>query len=294
MVLRAVGDLPAEEVTDDQRGRAQQHLIELAAEHDAKRLRILARRLFEVLAPEEADRREGDALAREERRARERCRFAMRDNGDGTHSGWFKLPTLHAQMLGKAVHAFAAPRRTNPDAWLDEHGRRIPYPRQLGSALCDLIEHLPVDKLPKSGGTAATVVVTMPLDHLQQGLGAGVLDTGGQISPGQVRRLACNAGLVPAVLGPRSEPLDLGRKVRLHTGPQRTAMGIRDKGCTTVGCDRPPAWCEAHHETAWAHGGGTSVEHGRLPCPHHHHLAHDDHHDLRHLPDGKVRFNRRT
>jgi len=294
VVLRAVGDLPAGEVTDDQRVRAQEHLVGLAAEHDAKQLRILARRLFEVLAPDEADRREGQALAREERRARERCRFAMRDNGDGTHSGWFKLPSLHAEMLGKAVHAFAAPRRTNPDAWLDDDGRRVPYSRQLGSAFCDLIERLPGDKLPTSGGTAAPVVVTLDLDHLRNGLGAGVLDTGGRISPGQVRRLACNAGLVPAVLGSRSEPLDLGRKVRPHTGPQRTAMGIRDKGCTAVGCDRPPAWCEAHHETAWADGGGTSVEHGRLLCPYHHHRAHDDHYDMRHLPDGTVRFTRRT
>lgn len=294
VVLRAVEDLPAEEVTDADRIRAQAHPIELASEHDAKQLQVLARRLFEVLSPDEADQREAEALEREERRARERCRFAMRDNGDGTHSGWFKLPTLQAQMLGKAVQAFAAPRRTNPDAWLDADGKRIPYARLLGLAFADLVEHLPVDKLPQAGGTAATVVATMDLDKLRQGIGSGILDTGGRISPGEVRRLACNAGLVPAVLGSRSEPLDLGRKVRLHTGPQRIAMRIRDGGCTALGCDRPPAWTEAHHERAWADGGGTSVEAGRLLCPHHHHRAHDERYEMRHLPEGKVRFHRRT
>ena len=62
VILRAVEDLPAGEVTDEQRILAQEHLIGLAAVHDAKRLRVLAKRLFEVLAPDEADKREGEAL----------------------------------------------------------------------------------------------------------------------------------------------------------------------------------------------------------------------------------------
>jgi hypothetical protein len=204
VILRAVEDLPAEEVTDDQRHQAQEHLIALAAEHDAKALRILARRLFEVLAPEDADKREADALAREERRAREACRFATRDNHDGTSSGWFKLPTATADMLSKAVQAFAAPRRTNPDAWVDADGRRRPYAALLGLALADLVEHLPTDKLPQAGGVAASVVVTLDLDTLLSGLGVASLDTGTTITAGEARRMACNAGLIPAVLGSRS------------------------------------------------------------------------------------------
>jgi hypothetical protein len=294
VIIRAVEDLPAGEVTGEQRVAAQQHLIGLAGVHDAKALRVLAKRLFEVLAPEEADRREGEALEREERRARERCRFAMRDNGDGTTSGWFKLPTVQADMLGKAVQAFAAPRRAEAGSWVDGEGRRVPYPVLLGRAFADLVEHLPVDRLPRAGGTGATVAITMELEKLKAGLGAGMLDTGTPVSAGQVRRLACTAGLVPAVLGTTSVPLDLGRRTRLHTETQRVAMAIRDKGCTTEGCDRPPAWCEAHHDIWWSHGGGTSVEHGRLLCPRHHHLAHDARYDTRRLPNGKIRFNKRT
>jgi hypothetical protein len=72
-------------------------------------------------------------------------------------------------------------------------------------------------------------------------------------------------------------------------------MMIRDGGCTTEGCDRPAAWCHAHHdEVGWAEGGGTSVEHGRLLCPFHHGKAHDPLYDMTRLPDGKVRFHRRT
>ena len=294
VIIRAIEDLPADEVSEEDRVVAQKHLIARAADHDAKQLRILARRLFEVLAPDEAERREGEALEREERRAQQRCRFSMRDNGDGTTSGWFKLPTLQAEMLGKAVQAFAAPRRTDPQGWVDDQGRRLPYPALLGQAFAELVEHLPADKLPRSGGMAATVIVTMSLESLRSGLGAATLDTGGRISAGEYRRLACNATIIPAVLGTRSVPLDLGDKARLFSELQRTAMAVRDKGCTADGCDRPPAWCEAHHDEAWADGGKTDLARGRLLCPRHHHHAHDPRYAMTHLGNGKVRFHKRT
>jgi hypothetical protein len=294
VILRALEDLPADEVTSADRERAQRHLIGLAADHDAKQLRVLASRLFEVLAPEEADKREGEALERQERRARERCRFAVRDNGDGTASGWFTLPCLQADMLTKAVQAFAAPRRTEPTAWRDEDGKKRPYANLLGLGFAELVEHLPVDKLPQAGGAAATIVVTMTLDALKSGLGAAALDTGTPISASEARRLACTAGLVPAVLGTGSVPLDLGRAARLHTAHQRAAMALRDKGCSTEGCDRPPSWTEAHHDIAWTDGGDTSLRNGRLLCPRHHRLAHDTGYDMRRLPNGQVRFHKRT
>lgn len=294
VILRAIQDLPVDEVTEEQRVLAQRHLVTLAAEHDAKRLRILARRIFEVLAPDEADRREGEALEREERRAREAARFAMRDNGDGTTSGWFKLPTLQAEMLGKAVQAFAAPRRTNPAAWLDAEGRKLPYAVLLGRAFAELVEHLPTDALPQAGGVAATIVITTELEKLRTALGAASLDTGGRLSASEARRLACNSGLIPAVLGSKSVPLDLGRTSRLHSQPQRTALTVRDGGCTAVGCDRPAAWCEVHHEVPWSEGGGTSVDGARMLCPHHHHLAHDSRYDMSRMSNGNVRFHKRT
>ncbi len=94
----------------------------------------------------------------------------------------------------------------------------------LGQAFAELVEHLPVDKLPQAGGVAAIVAITMELDKLKTGLGAGTLDTGTPMSAGQIRRLSCNAGLVPAVLGGRSVPLDLGRK----TAPAHRGDADRD------------------------------------------------------------------
>jgi hypothetical protein len=163
----------------------------------------------------------------------------------------------------------------------------------MGQAFLDYIEA--PRKVPKTGGVAATVVVTMELETLLGGLKAASLDTGGRISAGQARRLACRAGIIPVVLGGPSMPLDVGRRRRLHSEYQRIAMGVRDKGCTAAGCDLPPGMTEAHHdEVSWGHGGGTSVEKGRLLCAPHHRKIHDPR--FRHSVDanGKVRFTRRT
>ena len=75
------------------------------------------------------------------------------------------------------------------------------------------------------------------------GLKAAQLCDGTRITAGEARRLACQAGIVPIVLGGASEPLDVGRQRRFHTKAMRVAMGVRDGGCTTVGCDRPPSMC---------------------------------------------------
>lgn len=142
---------------------------------------------------------------------------------------------------------------------------------------------------------AATVVVTMELETLLGGLKAASLDTGGRVSAGEARRLACHAGIIPVVLGGPSVPLDVGRKRRFHTEAQRIAMGVRDGGCTAAGCDAPPAMTEAHHDdVSWGEGGGTSVAKGRLLCPSHHRRVHDP--AFQHSLDkhGKVRFTRRT
>jgi hypothetical protein len=131
--------------------------------------------------------------------------------------GGSRSPAAQAAILSKAVQAHAAPRRTSPDAWTDAWGNKIPYPVRLGHAFCDLIEHLPVDRLPQAGGLAATIVVTMDLDTLVTGVASAVLDTGEPVSPGQARRMACAAGIIPTVLGDDSVPVDLGRTVRLFT-----------------------------------------------------------------------------
>ena len=101
---------------------------------------------------------------------------------------------------------------------------------------------MPTEHLhPKS---AATVVVTIEHTVLQGALKEAHLDTGTTITAGEARRLACSAGLIPAVLDGRSVALDLGRESRLFSEAQRLATGLRHDTCTADGCQRPYAWCE--------------------------------------------------
>ena len=285
-------------VSTEQRHAAETHLVALAEHHDAKALRILGGRIFEVIAPDLAETFEGRALEAEEAQALRRTTFTMFEDDEGTCHGRFRIPTRHGQMLQKMILAISSPGRAAHDsASASGIDPDLPTPVRHGIALIQLIETYPAEKLPRTGGCSATVVVTMTLDQLLAGLdhaGVCTLDTGGRLSAGEARRLACTAGIIPVVLGGRSQVLDVGRKRRLHTEAMRVAMSVRDRGCTADGCETPPGLCHAHHEVPWSHGGPTNAQTGRLLCPHHHRRIHDPHYETRHLPTGKVSFHRRT
>jgi hypothetical protein len=300
VITDAVDDLP-DTVADWVPAAARQFLLGKAGEHDARNLRVLGRRLLEAVDPVAADAEEARRLEAEEEEAEAAASFTITDDGNGLSHGRFTVASRHGAMLLKDLKARVARERSTGasaggSAGVGEEQPRAMLTRhRLGRAFTDYIEARSASPAPRSGGVAATVVVTMDLETLLGGIKAASLDTGGRISAGQARRLACSAGIIPVVLGGPSVPLDVGRKRRFHTEAQRIAMGIRDGGCTAVGCDAPPGMTEAHHdEVSWAHGGGTSVEKGRLLCPAHHRRIHDP--AFQHSLDkhGKVRFTRRT
>jgi hypothetical protein len=138
------------------------------------------------------------------------------------------------------------------------------------------------------------VIVTMTLDQLRAGLAtAGVISSEDErITAGEARRLACTAGIVPAVLGGKSEVLDLGRSQRLFSPAQRRALRLRDRRCRAQGCTIPATWCEAHHLRPWALGGATDLDDGVLLCSFHHHRAHDPTYELVRRSDGELAFHR--
>lgn len=296
VIADAVDDLP-DTVEDWVPADATRFLLDKAREHDAKDLRVLGRRLLEAVDPAAADSEEARRLEAEEADALAAASFSMVDDGHGTCHGRFTVPSLHGAMLAKDLKARVAreSRKGRTSGQAGEERQPTLTRHRMGRAFMDYIETRPAASAPKAGGVAATVVVTMELETLLGGLRAASLDTGGRISAGEARRLACRAGIIPAVLGGPSMPLDVGRKRRFHTKAQRVAMGIRDGGCTAAGCDAPPAMTEAHHdEVSWGEGGGTSVEKGRLLCAPHHRRIHDP--TFQHSLDkhGKVRFTRRT
>ncbi|MDQ0094731.1 HNH endonuclease signature motif containing protein [Paeniglutamicibacter psychrophenolicus] len=112
------------------------------------------------------------------------------------------------------------------------------------------------------------MIVTISWDALVGKLNdPGITAHNQLVSPGYARRLACSANILPAVLGTRSQPLDLGRTQRLFNRAQRRAMMIRDKGCINPGCTMASHRCEANHIKPWYLGGETNLANGALLCP---------------------------
>ena len=220
VIVAAVDDLPADLVDARSRDAAEAHLVDLARHHHADELRRLGRHLLEVVAPEAAEAHLARQLEAEESAARDDARLTMSDDGRGRTRGRFTLPTAQAQMLHKHLMALASPRRDGSDSGAE----RRPLPQRLGRAFLEYVERYPASATPDAGGVAATVVVTMSLDSLLGGDTAASLDTGVEISAAQARRLACEAGVIPAVLGGAGQVLDLGRERRFHSKAQRIAL----------------------------------------------------------------------
>jgi hypothetical protein len=278
VIIKAVEELPV------MQAEAEAHLVRLAAEHDAKALAILARTILEVVAPDIADAHLEKALEREEERALEQCRLTITDDGHGVAQIRGKVPSAVGAMIKKHLLAINAPK----------HRHHSLTPAGLGHAFCEYVTRYPTHRLPKAGGVNATIVVRMTLDTL---LGKdhqlATLETGQKISAGYARKLACEAGLIPMVLGRKSQILDQGRRHRLYTEPQRIAMNHRDKTCTAIGCDWPAWLCHAHHDVPWSKGGKTDLADGRLLCPRHHGYAHSPTYTMTKAKHGRVTFIRR-
>ena len=94
------------------------------------------------------------------------------------------------------------------------------------------------------------------------------------LAPSVVRRLACDAAVIPALLGSEGEVVDLGRAVRLFTPGQLRRLWLRDGGCTFPGCTMPAHWCDGHHLVHWADGGATVLVNAALLCERHHTVVH--------------------
>jgi hypothetical protein len=151
------------------------------------------------------------------------------------------------------------------------------FPQRRADALVDVCRlALRTGELPQDGGEPPQLAVTVRFDPLASRLGAcpGVLPDGERISAAAARRLACDARILPLVLGGASQVLDAGRSRRLVHGPLRRALTVRDGGCAFPGCDRPARWCDAHHLRSWSGGGRTDLDNLVLLCRHHHRLLH--------------------
>ena len=171
--------------------------------------------------------------------------------------------------------------------WREEDPRnRATAPQRMADALTELIT-----RQAKGGRPQDTKLLLIADYHTLSGqLGNPRLENGTPLPAQTLRKLACDAQILPAIFAGASIPLDLGRARRTATGPQRAALIARDKHC--IGCGAKASWCQAHHIHHWQDGGPTNLDNMCLLCSRCHHKVHDQNWTVHKTPTGKYTLRR--
>ncbi|MCI1749393.1 MAG: HNH endonuclease [Acidipropionibacterium sp.] len=304
-----LGKLPQDQLSPEQVDRAAGLFLDRAATTPPGQLRKATKKILEEVAPEAAPSPGDEAarLAAQRNRAVKDRRLVWGSDGEG--STWFsgQLPDLEAQQLIGTLQAFGEKgRRAERDeakalrdkraeghitdsqyvaARLELESREARSTAQrMADALVDMVGLLAsVDKVPAAGGQTPRLVVTLNYqdlhDALEGKIAAGaVTGAAGEIpvDAGSLRRMCCEAGILPVVLGGESQVMDMGQERRLVTGAIRRALEVRDGGCIFPGCTVSADLCQAHHIIPWWLEGPTSLDNLCLVCRHHHALVEPD------------------
>lgn len=254
--------------------RSEKDFLTVARHLTPARMAAQAKALFAALDPDQDD---DDASTDFDNR---KVRLSEIDGGGGWMlSGW--LPSDLGAVVAGALNAIMDQHRDNESL--------EPTPRRRADALVELAERANAS-LPSSARARARVVVTVPADALfapgsPPRTSDGRIDLGacwstgngpghGHLASATVRALTCDATVSRILLGPASQPLDVGRSSYTVPTGMRHALIARDKGCRFPGCDRPPGWADAHHIVHWADGGETAIDNLVLLCRKHHRTIH--------------------
>ena len=273
-ILRSVKKIP-DWAPGDTPELVEKHLVEIARDASASVVAKHGETLLARINPD-GDQPKGEALA-----APKNVFRSSRDEAGWMHfSG--SIEPESAEELDAMLGALA-----KPDGPSDER----PATQRLGDAFCDVIHHaIDSPDQPTRGGEKPHLNATMDFAALRKGVGTATLEGGAQLGAAAVRRIACDAGIVPMVMSGASVPLDLGRTHRLVTPRLRTALNARDKGCAFPNCDRPARWSDAHHIRHWLDGGATDLANMVLLCRRHHRIIHHSEWEVRMTGSGVPEF----
>ena len=242
-------------------------LAQFATTFPPKELRLLAAQVVDRIDPD-GSRPQDDVN-------RDRRHLTLRALRDGTYF----LEGRLTGAVGAKLHAVLGPlAKPRPQTVVldDGHDVEEPDPRHHPQRVHDALEEvcdrlLRSGTLPDTGGTPATVIITIPEGDLVARRRWGVTSDGTVLSAETVADLGGEADVYPTVVGSTGVVLQVGRTRRLATPGQTVALIARDGGCSFPGCDRPPEWCERHHILEWAQGGRTDLDNLTLLCAYHHH-----------------------
>jgi len=272
----------APQLDQAQTAQAEELLVGLAGRLDSEQLARSGAAVLADVAPAAADELLEATLQRQAESAHRSRSLMFTNLRNGSTSFRGSLPTTECEAWMAVLDAYLESQRRNLAEARDPLSSTPSRGQRYADALIAMVAaHQSARQAPSVGGDRPRVVVTVGYEALvARAAGAGLLgDT--QLSTGDLRRLCCDAELLPAVLGSESEVLDVGRAHRLVTPAIRQALTLRDGGCVFPGCDTRPASCEAHHLTPWWDGGATALSNLALLCHHHHGLVEPAKHALR-------------
>lgn len=210
--------------------------------------------------------------------------MSIATHADGSVSGRFELDPVGGEKVQAVLESMVQAARPAGDT--RTRGQ------QLGDAFVQWADNtLAAGGLPILRTVKPHVVALIPLADLADphtGHGAAETGFGSRISAARARMLACDGGITRIVIGPGSQPLDMGRTHRVVPAHLRRATEVRDRHCVFAGCEAPSHWCDVHHLLHWIDGGETSLENSALLCERHHTKVH---HGFRveRQPDGRWR-----
>ena len=287
---------------DHARVMGQSH--ERAPLSQAEELELIALAISEDLdqfkktvARGEDQRRADDGLSRQERQ-RERRSGKVFDGDDDMVVLHAEFDRVAGDRVKTAVHDLSD-RLFRDDA---KSGSDRTHDQRMADALVALIT-----QRPESSGTsesedhendssecdgitpqATTLIVSVDYDTLRGQLKNARLVDGTPIDVDDLRHIACDAGIVPAIFAADGQPLYLGRKQRAVTSAQKLALVARDKQC--MGCGMRAGACDAHHIIWWDDGGPTDITNLVLLCPKCHKKVHKQGYQVTKSPTGQNRL----
>lgn len=124
----------------------------------------------------------------------------------------------------------------------------------------------------------AEVSVVVDIDTLRRGLHPATLVSTGtdvDLPVETIRRMACEARIIPVVMSSKSVVLDMGRASRLASPQQRKALEAMHATCAVPRCSVPVSRCEPHHIDYWINGGPTDLANLVPLCGEHHRCVHE-------------------
>jgi hypothetical protein len=253
-------------LADGARGPVLDGLIEVASWGRPKDVRGIRERLVAEYGAR------GEFQSGQDRVHEQRSLSQAFADGSGLFEYTMVLDAEAKAVIEAAVQGLSAPRPAE-----GEPDRRSSGQRRL-DALLEVVRRGVASAEGVATTAKAEVFVAVSLEDLVARSNAATVfgsgEAGTLLGPETTRRIACDAGIVPVVLGNQGQVLDLGRRFRLFTSAQLRALWLRDGGCTFPGCTVPASWCDGHHLQHWADGGATELSNAALLCGRHHTIVH--------------------